>query len=159
MADSAEPGQGSMVSRAVWVNGFSAVLLWLGTWVFFSQAPIDPHFRIDRGEAIAYPMSDALNYYLNGIAFFSGDGWVNWREDTRWSVDKPGWGLFVGSLNSLLGGNTARVQTFLTGLFALVGPAFFFFALSLYRGPRRFPAAFIATVLFLLFAPLEDWGL
>ncbi|SPD73140.1 membrane hypothetical protein [uncultured Desulfobacterium sp.] len=146
--------------RIPWrVIGYAIVLclLWAMAYQVF-QVPSEPmDFRIDRREAIAYPMSDAAGDFLNGLALLVGDGWVNWRPFARWTVYRPGWCGFIGVLTWLCDYDLPRIQTVLTAIYALAAPLFFLLCLAVFRGGSAPAVAFIAAVFFTMHPQDRSW--
>ena len=140
----------------------ATALLWLGAWRLIASAPLPEKgilvYRIDAGEIVAYPRSDAAMDYLNAMAILSGDGWVNWRDTNRWSVYKPGWGAFLAGLALVTGGEPAAMQGVLGFLLAATVPAFLLLVLQLYRGRGGLVVALLVTVPWAL-KPLFGWSL
>ena len=140
----------------------AVVALWLGAWRLIATAPLPEKgilvYRVDAGEVVAYPRSDAAMDYLNAMAILSGDGWVNWRDTNRWSVYRPGWGAFLAGLALLTGGEPAAMQGLLSFLLAATAPAFLLLMLQLYPGDRDLLLALAATIPWML-KPFFGWQL
>jgi len=150
-----------VATRRFWLwtlKGPVAVLvLWVFAYQVFQTPPQGGHYRIDRREAVAYPMSDALSHFVGGLAILSGDGWVNWREDSRYTVDKPGWTASLACLTYLCRGDTERIQCVLSILLAAVGPATYLLVTKMYCGARARIVGFLTAILFVLYPSDRSW--
>lgn len=133
------------------------IFLWGFTLYEAHNAP-KHFFRANiNADALAYPLSDALEAYRGGLAILTGDGWVNWWKDTRWTTYKPGWNAFLAALAIPCGRIPSEMQLIVTFLMGIIGPAFYFAATSFARGPASRCAALVVTLLFLHFPQGETW--
>lgn len=137
------------------------LLLWFISYQVFQESTEGPwyrNFRIDRGDAIAYPNSDPIHEFRSALGILSGDGWAYQRGGfDRWMVYKPGWAAALALLAFFCDRDLAHMQSTLSVILAGVGPAFYFVTRTLLRGPQARFAAFLATLLFVMYPLGRSW--
>jgi len=146
--------------RARALLAFACLLLWIFAHETFTRSREGRDFsifRLDRPDAVAFPDSDARQDFMDGLAILSGDGWVNWRSTSRWSVYKPGWGALLASLAWVSCRDPAAMQFMLSWLFAMSGVAFYLALLAFFPTPRMRLLALGPTIAFVLCPPGASW--
>lgn len=152
-------GAGSFWGRLL--RGPIAVLaLWVLAYAHFTDQPHTKpasSFRVDYGEAVAYPTSDAGCHYHNALAIMTGEGLVNWRVTNRWSVYKPAWGVVLAAITEACDRDLEATQRVVTMINSAAIPAFYLLILALFPGRWTPIVAGLAAVYYLYYPNVSWW--